>query len=103
MKWFIVPKGNTDKKFNSRRYISLWLLTLVFTLMFVGPPIAMSLFSLFNVNMLALTLISEQTYSYLMGFLWGAYLTSDYGTKRLGQYLKDRAKLENEEHVEFIG
>lgn len=84
LKRFIGPPNTKDPKYDSRRYISMWLLTLLVTVLFAGPPIFLQIFAWMGVALYQFTLIGETTYAAFLGFVWGGYLVSDYGTKRLG-------------------
>ncbi len=74
--------SSADSKLNSRRFITLIFLTLLFTLIYVAPPLVTMLLSCDS-----LILLSEMGYIGLITFLWGSYLASDWGTKKLGQYM----------------
>lgn len=71
-------KGNQDSKYRSRRFVSLWLLTLVMVLVLVLPPVLT-----LAIGTEALILIDGMQFVTIIMFFWGSYLTSDYQVKKL--------------------
>jgi len=72
----------------------MWALTIMVTILFLFPPMFSLVLSLFYGNAV-LILMDAAIYSGILGFIWMSYLASDFGTKRLGQYIEP-TKLELE-------
>ena len=91
---FIAPKNTNGRydnhKYNSRRYKTLWRLTLILLIIFVCPPLISYIMTMTGLGTFQFILMSESAFVTLVTLVWGSYLASDYGTKRLGQYVEQQ-------------
>jgi len=75
----------------------MWGLTGMVTFLFAFPPLFSLILSLFYGNEI-LFLMDAAVYSGILGFTWASYLASDFGTKKLGQYVEIVDDQQEEEH-----
>jgi len=73
--WRDRPEQN---KYNSRRYKSMWTLTLLFSALLVLPQLITILLGL-----PILIIIDGMQYVTLISFTWGSWLVSDYKSKTI--------------------
>ena len=92
---FLAPISDSHK-YESRRYRSTWVLTTLIFSVFVLFPLLSLILSVFFENISVFILLDPITFSGLLSFLWGSYLVSDWGTKKLGQYINEDTKTESE-------
>jgi len=76
-------------KYHSRRYRTLWVLSIVITCIFVIPPTLSYIMTMTGVGTFQFLLMDAAAFVTLISLIWGGYLASDYGTKRLGEYVEE--------------
>lgn len=81
-----------SEKFKSRRYFSMWMLTIIIVALFLLPPAVSFIVEAVTSQSIAFVILDQITFAGLLGWIWAAYLTSDYKTKSLGQYMDDVSK-----------